>query len=48
MLHDGIIIKIQGNIEELHHQDYDGKRVNIEFQDKFGIVLESKMNTILI
>lgn len=29
LIDDGIRIEIDGEIKELHHQDYDGKRVNI-------------------
>ena len=31
---DGVSISINGNIEELHHQDYDGKRVYITLTDR--------------
>lgn len=41
---DGIKIKIDGEIKELHHQDYDGKRVNIELLDKYGNKLKTKLD----
>lgn len=41
---DGINIKIDGEIKELHHQDYDGKRVNIELFDKYGNKLKTKLD----
>lgn len=40
---DGIKINIDGEIKELHHQDYDGKRVNIELFDKYGNKLKTKL-----
>lgn len=33
-VNDGINLYIDGNIQELHHQDYNGKRVNIILKDK--------------
>ena len=41
---DGIKIKIDGEIKELHHQDYDWKRVNIELFDKYGNKLKTKLD----
>ena len=41
---DGIKIKMDGEIKELHHQDYDGKRVNIELFDKYGNKLKTKLD----
>lgn len=41
---DGIKIKIDGEIKELHHQDYDVKRVNIELFDKYGNKLKTKLD----
>lgn len=41
---DGIKIKIDGEIKELHHQDYDGKRVNIELFDKYGNKFKTKLD----
>lgn len=39
-----ITIKVNGSIEKLHHQDYDGKRVNIKIVDEFGNFLETKLD----
>ena len=41
---DGVKIEIDGEIKELHHQDYDGKRVNIELFDKYGNKLKTKLD----
>ena len=41
---DGIKIEIDGEIKELHHHDYDGKRVNIELFDKYGNKLKTKLD----
>lgn len=41
---DGIKIKIDGEIKELHHQDYEGRRVNIELLDKYGNKLRTKLD----
>ena len=38
------IIKINGNIEKLHHQLYDGKRVNILIIDNYNNSLETKLD----
>lgn len=38
------IININGNIEKLHHQLYDGKRVNISITDNFNNSLETKLD----
>lgn len=34
--HDGINITIDGKPDPLHHQDYDGKRVNIILNDSYN------------
>lgn len=39
-----LIIKIIGNIEKLHHQLYDGKRVNISITDNYNNTLETKLD----
>ena len=43
-----IITKIKmvivGEIKDLHHQDYDGKRVNIELYDEYGNKLKTKLD----
>lgn len=41
---DGIKINIVGNITKLHHQDYDGKRVNIRLIDNYGNIINSKLD----
>ena len=33
IVNDGIRIEVEGKIEKLHHQDYDGKRVNVKLID---------------
>lgn len=38
------IIKINGNIEKLHHQLYDGKRVNILITDNYNNSLLTKLD----
>lgn len=38
------LIKINGNIEKLHHQLYDGKRVNISITDNYNNSLETKLD----
>lgn len=40
----GTIIKINGRIENLHHQLYNGKRVNISIVDNYGNLLETKLD----
>ena len=44
LIDDGIKIEIDGEIKELHHQDYDGKRVNIELYDEQGNKLRTKLD----
>ena len=41
---DGITVEIIGNITRLHHQDYDGKRVNIKLSDDYGNNIDSKLD----
>lgn len=41
---DGVSISINGNIEELHHQDYDGKRVYITLIDENNYRINSKLD----
>lgn len=41
---ENISIKIIGKIEDLKHQDYEGKRVHINIKDSFGNNLTSKMD----
>ena len=44
MVEDGIDIKIVGEIKPLHHQDYDGKRVNILINDNFNCIIKTKLD----
>lgn len=37
-------IEIVGSIEELHHQDYNGKRVYILIKDNYNNILETKLD----
>ncbi len=41
---DGITITIDGKIEPLHHQDYDGKRVNVVLNDSYNNTMKSKLD----
>ena len=41
---DGIFFVINGKIEKLHHQDYDGKRVAIVVKDSFNNSIETKLD----
>lgn len=43
-VNDNIKISIIGNIKKLHHQDYDGKRVNIELSDSFKNIINTKLD----
>ena len=43
-MNDGIDILIDGEIEELHHQDYNGKRINIILKDENNFSLSSKLD----
>ena len=38
------IIRINGNIEKLHHQLYDGKRVSISITDNYNNSLQTKLD----
>lgn len=42
--HEGIQIKILGKPENLKHQDYKGKRLFVDIEDKFGNRLTSKID----
>lgn len=44
LLNDGISIEIEGKIEKLHHQDYDGKRVNIKLKDFQNYIINTKLD----
>ena len=41
---DGVNISIDDNIEDLHHQDYNGKRINIKLTDKNNYRIDSKLD----
>ena len=41
---DNVKINVIGNIEPLHHQDYDGKRVYIQLIDKNNYSINSKLD----
>ena len=41
---DGIKIDIVGRITKLHHQDYDGKRVNLKISDKYSNTIQTKLD----
>lgn len=43
-VNDGINIDIIGNITKLHHQDYNGERVNIKLSDEFNNKIDSKLD----
>ncbi len=43
-VNDEIKITVNGTIEKLHHQDYEGKRVNIMLNDKYNNILETKLD----
>ena len=43
-VNDGIFIKVNDKIEELHHQDYDGKRVYISLIDKNNYRIDTKLD----
>ena len=38
------VVKVNGDIEKLHHQLYNGKRVNISIADNYNNVLETKLD----
>lgn len=41
---DGIQVIVEGNIEDLNHQDYDGKRVYIRLIDNYNNYIDSKLD----
>lgn len=43
-VNDGIRIFIDGKIEELHHQDYKGKRVNVILKDENNFSVSTKLD----
>lgn len=41
---DGIVLNINGEIEKLHHHDYDGKRINLILSDNYGFTINTKLD----
>lgn len=41
---DGIVISIDGDIEELKHQDYHGKSIKVQIEDQHGTRISSKID----
>lgn len=41
---DGVEISIDGEIEELKHQDYHGKSIKVKIEDQNGTVISSKID----
>ena len=44
LVSDGVTISIDGDIQELHHQDYNGRRVNITLKDANGFTVSAKLD----
>lgn len=44
LIDDGIKIIIDGEIQELHHQDYKGKRINIQLKDQNNFSVSAKLD----
>ena len=44
LVDDGITILIDGEIQELHHQDYNGKRVNVILKDENNFSVSAKLD----
>lgn len=44
LVDDGIKIIIDGDIEQLHHQDYKGKRINILLKDENNFMVSTKLD----
>lgn len=44
LVNDGIKVYIDGEIQELHHQDYKGKRVNVILKDKKNFNVSAKLD----
>ncbi len=44
LVDDGINILIDGDIEKLHHQDYNGKRVNVILKDENNFSVSAKLD----
>lgn len=41
---DGLIIRLEGKTEPLHHQDYNGKRVNVIINDSYNQNIKAKLD----
>lgn len=41
---EGLSLEIVGQIEDLKHQDYHGKRVNLRISDRFGTHMDAKLD----
>ena len=44
LVEDGIVILIDGEIQELHHQDYKGKRINVVLKDSNNFSVSAKLD----
>lgn len=44
LVNDGIKVYIDGDIQELHHQDYKGKRVNVILKDENNFNVSAKLD----
>ena len=44
LVNDGIKVYIDGEIQELHHQDYKGKRVNVILKDEKNSSISAKLD----
>ena len=44
LINDEIEIYINGDMQELHHQDYKGKRINIVLRDKYNFSVSAKLD----
>ena len=44
LVNDGIKVYIDGEIQELHHQDYKGKRVNVVLKDENNFNVSAKLD----
>lgn len=44
LVDDGIKVYIDGDIQELHHQDYKGKRVNVILRDENNFSVSAKLD----
>lgn len=44
LVNDGIKVYMDGDIQELHHQDYKGKRVNVVLKDENNFSVSAKLD----